>query len=85
MSAGSKEMTRRAAAHLTGLSFAVTYLAASMLGVDAMTALVRGSIAALAAMCVSHFLCRAVVDVVLDAAARDEVVRAAERAKEEQS
>lgn len=85
MASGSKELTRRATAHLVGLAFAITYLVTTWTGAGATTALMRGSIAALATMIVGQWLCRPVVDVILDAAARDEARRQAEQAKEDQA
>ena len=85
MTAGSTELTRRATAHLVGLAFAITYLVTTWTGAGATTALVRGVVAALATMVVGRWLCRPIVDVLLDAAARDEARRQAERAKEDQA
>jgi uncharacterized membrane protein YhiD involved in acid resistance len=84
MAAGSRELTRRATAHLAGLAFAVTYLAATALGGGPGTALLRGSLVAAVALVAGQLLCRPVVDAVLDAAARDEARRTA-RADEDES
>jgi len=82
MAAGSRELTRRATAHLVGVAFALTYLVASFAGASVGTSLVRGCIVAGVTMVLGALLCRPVIDVVLDAAARDEAKRAAEQAKD---
>jgi hypothetical protein len=72
MDAGSRELTRRATAHVAALAFAITYLATVAGGAGAGAALLRGSIGALLALVAGRLLCRPVVDAVLDALARDE-------------
>jgi uncharacterized membrane protein YhiD involved in acid resistance len=84
MAAGSRELTRRATAHLAGLAFAVTWLAATALGAGPGTALLRGSLVAAVALVAGRLLCRPVVDAVLDAVARDEAQRAAHADEDQQ-
>ena len=83
MDAGSRETTRRVSARATGFAFAVTYLLAQLGGADPGTALQRGCVVAACSLLLGGALCRPVVDVVLDALARDEARRAAERSKQE--
>ena len=80
----TQELTRLAAAYLTSIAFGVVFLVASLAGADGLTALLRGSIAAAAALVAAQFLAPPVIDVVLSALARDEAKRKAERATEEE-
>lgn len=83
MQDGGHELAKRATAHLVGFAFALTYLAAVAAGAGASDALWRGCITAAAALCAGPLLCRPVVDVILDALARDEARRAAAHGEEE--
>lgn len=80
---GSGELARRAVGYLVALAFALTYLASTALGATGVDALVRGALAAGGTLLFGQFFCRPVIDVVLDAVAREESRRAAERAKED--
>jgi hypothetical protein len=80
---GSQELTRLAAAYLTSIAFAVTFLAASLSGVDGITALWRSVVAGGAALALGWLLAPPVIDVVLSAMARDEARRLAEARKKE--
>ncbi|MCB9877674.1 MAG: hypothetical protein H6835_08755 [Planctomycetes bacterium] len=80
---GSAELTRLAAAYLTSIVFGVSFLAASLFGVDGMTALWRSVTAAGCALVAAQFLAPPVVEVVLTAMARDEAKRRAENDQED--
>jgi len=80
----SQELTRLAAAYLTSIVFATSFLVASLSDVDGMTALWRSVIAAGTALVAAHLLAPPVIDAVLSALARDEAKRRADEiAKEE--
>jgi len=83
MSAGSQEITRLTAAYLTSIAFGIAFLVAVFTGVDGLTALWRGVIAGGFALLGANFLAPPVVDVVLNALARDEAKRKAAAEKEE--
>ncbi len=85
MDESSSEIGRRVGARAAGIAFGVTYLWASFRGAGAAAALERGTIAGIAALLVGSLLSKPVVDVVLDAIARDEARRQAERAKEHEA
>jgi predicted benzoate:H+ symporter BenE len=74
----STELTKRATAYVAGLSFAGTYLTSAALGASMYDSLARSCGVALCALIAGRLLVRPVVDVVLDALARDEARRAAE-------
>ena len=84
MEGGSNEIGTRVAAKATGVAFAITYLWAVVCGVDGLTALTRAVIAAVATLGLAFLLCQPVVNVVLDAYARDEAKRRAEQQKEDE-
>ncbi|MFT4515662.1 MAG: dihydrodipicolinate synthase/N-acetylneuraminate lyase [Planctomycetota bacterium] len=83
MSAGSQEITRLSAAYLTSIAFGIAFLVAVFTGVDGLTALWRAVIAGGCALVAANFLAPPVVDVVLNALARDEAKRKASAEKEE--
>ncbi len=72
MDRGSRELVRRASAYVVCLAFVLTFLMSTLLGTTGQTALIRGIVVAAIAMAVSHILLRPVVDVVLNAMARDQ-------------
>jgi len=78
---GSQELTRLATAYFASIAFGVTFLVASLTGVDGGTALLRSVTAAVIAMAVGWLLATPVVNVVLSAMARDEAERQAAAAK----
>lgn len=80
---GSHELTRLATAYLTSIAFGLTFLVATIAGVDGSTALLRSVVAAGIALVLGHLLASPVVDAVLTAMARDEAKRQAERKTEE--
>lgn len=81
---GSQELTRQATAYFASIAFGVTFLVASLAGVDGGTALGRSVTAAVIAMIVGWLLAAPVVGVLISAAARDEAERqAAAKAKED--
>lgn len=80
---GSQELTGLATAYIASIAFGVTFLVASLAGVDGGTALVRSVTAAGIAMVLGWLLAAPVVGVIISAAARDEAARqAAAKAKE---
>ena len=81
---GSQELTRLLSAYLTSIAFGITFLVASLVGVDGLTALWRAVVAAGTAMVVGHLLASPLVDTVLTAIARDEAKRQAEKPGEEE-
>lgn len=83
MDQGSRELGRRASAHVVALAFGATYLTATVAGAGPGDALLRGCTAAGVAMVVGALLCQPVVDVVLDAIARDEARRRAQQQEDE--
>ena len=83
MQVGSTVLGKRATAKAAGIAFAITYLIASLCGADGMTCLLRATVTAAATLILAFFLARPVIDVVLDALARDEARRQAEQQKEE--
>lgn len=70
---------RRAAAYLVCLAFGVTFLLSTLMGAQGQTALVRGVVAAVATLVIARILLKPVVDVVLDAIARDRAAAEEER------
>ena len=70
MGLGSRELVRRAAAYMVCTAFGLTFLISTLSGAQGNTALLRGVVAAIT-LAISHFLLKPVVDVVLDAMARD--------------
>lgn len=76
MESGSRELTRLAMAYAASIAFGVTFLLASWAGCNGSTALVRGAIAVVAAMAITRMLAAPVVQVVLDALARDTAKKA---------
>lgn len=82
---GSQELTRVAAAYVTSIAFALAFLCAEFAGVDGMTALWRGVVAALCGLVGAHLLAPPVIDVVLASMARDEAQRRADAKAEEEA
>lgn len=82
---GSQELTRQLVAYLTSIAFGITFLIASLVGVDGLTALWRATAAAGVAMVIGHLLATPLVDTVLTAIARDEAKRQASKPKEEEA
>jgi uncharacterized membrane protein YagU involved in acid resistance len=80
---GSKELTRLLTAYLTSIVFGVAFLAASIAGVDGLTALWRSSVAGACALIAGHLLAPPVVDVVLTTLARERAQQLAEQPPEE--
>lgn len=72
---GSDELTRLITAYLTSIAFGLTFVVASLAGVDGLTALWRGVIAAAIAFAAGHVLAPPVVGAVVTAAARDHARR----------
>lgn len=81
---GSQELTRLAAAYVTSITFAIAFLVGVLAGVDGITALWRGVVAGACALVATNFLAPPVVDVVMDALARDEAKRRASLEEEDQ-
>ena len=81
---GSQELTRLLTAYLTSLAFGITFLIASLVGVDGMTALGRSVLTGGIALVAGHLLAPPVVEAILTALARDEAKRLAEKPKEEE-
>lgn len=71
MDAGSRHLAQSLSAYLACLAFAVTFLATNALGGGLGAGLQRGVVAAAATLLVARFLVGAVLDVVLNAMARD--------------
>jgi len=80
---GSHELTRLLTAYLTSIAFGLTFLVATVAGVDGSTALTRSVAAGAIAMVIGYLLASPVVDAVLTAMARDEAKRQAEAKREE--
>lgn len=80
---GSQELTRLLVAYLTSIAFGITFLVASVVGVDGLTALWRATATAGIAMVLGRLLASPLVDTVLSAIARDEAKRQADKPKEE--
>lgn len=82
---GSQELIRLATAYLASIAFGMTFLIATLVGVDGGTALLRSVVAGGAAMAIGWLLAAPVVDAVLTAMARDEAKRRAapDRVEEE--
>ena len=81
---GSQELTRVAAAYITSIAFALAFLCAALSGVDGLTALWRGVVAAVCGLIGANLLAPPVIDVVLSAMVRDEAQkRAASEAEED--
>jgi hypothetical protein len=73
---GSQELSRLASAHIVSVAFGLTFLLASLHGVDGTTSLLRGVTAGGLALVIGRPLCAPVIDVVLTAMARDEAKKA---------
>jgi hypothetical protein len=82
---GSQELTRQLVAYLTSIAFGITFLVATLVGVDGLTALWRAVAAAGITLVVGHLLASPLVDTVLTAIARDEAKRQATKPKEEEA
>ena len=72
---GSQQLVRIATAYAASLAFGVTFLVATMAGVDGATALWRSAMAIVIACVIGRLLVTPVVNVVLSALARDEAER----------
>lgn len=70
---------RRAAAYMVCTTFGLTFLISTFSGVQGNTALLRGVIVAAITLATSHLLLKPVIDVVLDAMARDRAAGEDER------
>ena len=81
---GSQELVRIATAYLASIAFAVTFLVASLTGVDGLTALGRSVIAVIVACVAGRLLIAPAVNAVLNAMARDEAERQAALESEEE-
>ncbi len=83
---GSQELVKTATAYLASVAFGVTFLVASLSGVDGLTALIRSVIAVVVACVAGQVLIGPAVNAVLNAMARDEAERqaAALKAREEE-
>ena len=79
----TQELTRLLAAYLTSIAFGVTFLVASLAGVDGTTALWRGVVAGGLALAGAHLLAPPVVGAIVAAAAREEAARQAAKPKED--
>lgn len=80
---GSQELIRLATAYLASIAFGLTFLIATLSGVDGGTTLLRSVTAGGIALVVGWFLATPVVDAVLTAMARDEARRRTERTTED--
>ena len=80
---GSHELTRLLAAYLTSIAFGLTFLVATVAGVDGTTALWRGVVAAALALLAAHVLAPPVVGALVAAAAREEARRQSAKPKED--
>jgi hypothetical protein len=78
-----QDLQRQLTAYVGSIAFGVSFLCASLLGVDGLTALWRSVLALGATLVAGQFLAPPVVDVVLQAIARDEAKRLAEQSKED--
>lgn len=76
-----QDLLRLLSAYLGSIAFGVSFVAASLLGVDGLTALWRSVLVLGAALVAGQFLAPPVVDAVLQAIARDEAKRLAEQEK----
>ena len=83
MKSGSQELTRLLTAYLASIAFGVSFLCASLAGVDGLTTLWRSATACLVALVAGQLLAPPVVDAVLAAIARDEAKRQAVKPKED--
>lgn len=80
---GSRELTRIATAYITSFAFGVTFLVATLAGVEGSTALLRSVTAGAIALVAGWLLMAPLVDTVLSAIARDEARRQAQAAAED--
>ena len=76
MESGSQELSRTATAYIASLAFVATFLLTTAWGGDGNTALLRGVLVGAMALVLGRFLARPIVDVVLDAMARDRAANA---------
>lgn len=79
---GTQELTRLATAWFASIAFGITFLTATLRGVDGGTALLRGVTAGGIALVAGRLLAPPAVDAVLTAMARDEARRKAESGEE---
>lgn len=80
---GSQELTRLLTAYLTSIAFGLSFLIASLAGVDGLTALWRSVIVGAISLLAGQLLAPPVVESVLTALAREEAKRQAEKPKED--
>lgn len=80
---GSHELTRLLTAYIASIAFGLTFLVATVAGVDGGTALTRSVAAGAIALVLGYLLASPVVDAVLTAMARDEAKRQAEAKTED--
>lgn len=78
MESGSHQLTRIATAYTTSLAFALTFVVALAAGCDLGDALFRAAIVLACAMLAGRLLAPPVIDVVLQAMARDKARREAQ-------
>lgn len=81
---GSLELTRLLTAYLTSFAFGITFLIATLTGVDGLVALWRAVVTGAITMVAGRLLAAPVVDAVLTAIARDEAKRHAEQPREDE-
>lgn len=81
---GSQELVRIATAYLASLAFGLTFLVATLSGVEGLTALGRSVIAMLGACVAGRLLIGPAINAVLNAMARDEAARQAALAEKEE-
>jgi len=72
MESGSQELSRIATAYVASVAFGLSFFVATACGADGLTALGRGAVVVLLAMLGGRLLTTPVVNVVLDALARDQ-------------
>lgn len=83
MKSGSQELTRLFTAYLTSIAFGLSFLVASLVGVDGLTALWRSVVVGAIAWAAGQLLAPPVADALITAAAREEARRAAAKPKED--
>lgn len=83
MESGSAELSRIATAYAASVSFGLTFLLASATGSGVSTALWRGAVVIAVVVPLSRLLVKPVIDVVLDAMAREQAKKRAAAEKEQ--
>ena len=81
--AGTNDLARAATAYVACITFAGTYLLTIVLGADGLTAVVRGTVVAMATLLLGGFLLKPAISSILDAIARHEALKKAAEAKAE--